>query len=471
MIIFSRRGILSGASALGFTAASGLLGTMGRAHAADTSGYKALVCLFLKGGMDCADTVLPTDKASHDALGEARGDLWSAYGVGSGTSSRDTENILALDTARGFGGRGFGLPQELRPLHDLYKAGRMALVGNVGPLVEPVTRDRMDSGTAALPPRLFSHNDQQSMWMSGGLEGRRLGWGGQFADRVAPSSGTGLTFAAITADKPETFLRGDRTRQYPGRRQGPVKLGLVEDAYRLGNGNDAAREVLRKHFASEGRQSSNMLRRDLIAGNQRTQGDNATYKAAVEGAPELATVFPDTHLGRQLATVATSISIRGTLGTSRQVFYAEMGGFDTHASQATNLPKKQREMADAVRAFDDAMIEMGLSESVTLFTASDFGRTVLGNGDGTDHGWGNHHFVIGGAVRGGEIYGELPPFDFGLQSYTKTRGRLIPDTSVDQYAATLGRWFGLSDGDMADALPNLGNFDARDLGFMVGTAA
>ena len=466
MAFISRRGILQGSAAIGFTSATGLLGGMGRAYAADTSGYKALVCLFLKGGMDSVDTVLPTDAESHSALAEARKDVFASYRVGSGESSRDIENILGLNSARDFGGRTFGLPRELSPLHDLYTSGRMAVVGNVGPLNEPTTRDQMDRQLVDVPPRLFSHNDQQSLWMSGGLEGQRFGWGGAFADRVAPVSGLGRTFASVTAGPPEGFLNADRTKQYPGRLNGPVKLEVLDNIYRVGRDRDAARARLAEHFASTSVASDNVFRRDLAASNAVTQSNNATFKEAIVGATEFTTVFPGSNVGKQLQTIAKIISIRGTLGASRQVFYAEQTGYDTHNDQSGNLPQRHTELAEAVLAFNAAMVELGLDESVTLFTGTDFGRTGLGNGNGTDHGWGSHQFVVGGAVKGGEIYGDIPPNDFGLQNYTRSRGRLIPDVSVDQYASTLGRWFGLADDEMADALPNLGSFASKDLGFM-----
>ena len=459
MTYISRRGVLRGATAIGFTSAAGLLGTMGTAHAADTSGYKALVCVFLKGGMDAMDTVLPTDAESHTALREARVDMFNQYGVGSGDSSRDIANLLPLGTARDFGGRSFGLPRELAPLHDLYAGGKMAIVGNVGPLVEPTTRTTMENKSAVVPPRLFSHNDQQSTWMTGGLEGRRIGWGGEFADRVAPLLGTAKTFASITASRPEPFLDADRTRQYPAKTSGAVKLSVVEDEWRLGGDADAARQVLADHYASRGRQSDNPLIRDLIAANTRTQDDNALFTGAIADAPLLTTVFPDTKLGRQLETVALTIAIQGTLGVSRQLFYAERGGFDTHDRQVQDLPARHGEVAEAIAAFNAAMVELGRDEEVTLFTMSDFGRTAFVNGDGTDHGWGGHHFVVGGAVRGGEIYGDIPDLDFGSERYTKSRGRMIPDMSVDQYAASLGKWFGLAGDELRNALPHLGNFD------------
>jgi len=461
MTYISRRNVLRGSAALGFMSGAGLLSRMGEAYAANTTGYKALVCVFLKGGLDGTDTILPYDTESHSALTDLRADMFRSYNVGSGSSTRDIANMLELQSARtDFGGRKFALPQELSDMHRLYTEGRMAVVGNVGPLVMPTTRTQMENKTAELPQRLFSHNDQQATWMSMGLEGHRYGWGGEFADKVAPVSGAGMTFASVTATSPDVFLNAERTRQYPARDGGPVKLKYAEEKYRLGQNADEARRILMNHFGSEGADSNNAFMTDLINSNRSGLADNNTFRDAIAGATEFTTVFPSSSLGRQLQTIAQTISIHGALGANRQLFYAATGGFDTHASQASAIAGRHSEIGPAIAAFADAMAELGMDDEVTLFTASDFGRTVVVNGDGTDHGWGGHHLVVGGAVNGGEIYGEIPAYDLGLESYTKSRGRLIPDVSVDQYAGSLGRWFGLSDAELRDALPNLGNFSS-----------
>ena len=467
MAYYTRRGVLRGATALGFASGTGLLAAMTEAGAANTTGYKALVCVFLYGGLDGADAVLPLDTESYNALRSARQDLFNIYGNSS--NSRSRSDLLALTGINTGDGRQFGLAPELAPLQQLYNQRRLAVVGNVGPLVEPTTRTTMENASAALPDRLFSHNDQQAVWMTGGLEGRRLGWGGEFADAVAPVSGMARTFTSVTAASPDAFLRGSRTAQYAGRKEGPVKLSVAVDTWRLGNKNDEARRILADHYASKSDVSDNVLMRDLIAANRRTQADNATFKEAIDGASPLTTVFPNTKLGQQLATVATTISIRGAFGVNRQMFYAAIGGFDSHDSQANDVPNLLRELGDAVAAFDAAMQELGLGDQVTLFTASDFGRTLIGNGTGTDHGWGSHHFVVGGAVQGRALYGEIPPIDFADEQYTESRGRLIPTTSVDQYAASLGKWFGLTNAELRNALPNLGNFGTAPDMFGLGS--
>ena len=189
-------------------------------------------------------------------------------------------------------------------------------------------------------------------------------------------------------------------------------------------------------------------------------------RAASATAQAIDTAFPDTQLGKQLAIVARAISIQRELGVSRQVFYTTMGSFDTHSGQTGVLPVMQQELSEAMLAFRNAMIELNVYNNVTTFTASEFGRTIRDNGDGTDHGWGGHHFVMGGAVRGGSIFGEMAPLELGGERFTKKRARLIPGIAVEQYAATLGKWFGLDGGELNAALPNLNNFNQADLGFM-----
>jgi uncharacterized protein (DUF1501 family) len=194
--------------------------------------------------------------------------------------------------------------------------------------------------------------------------------------------------------------------------------------------------------------------------------NNRAYDAALSTSSPVATVFPSSDIGGQLYAVANTIQIRQALDTNRQIFYAFMGGYDTHSGQTGTLPGLQAQLSEAITAFRTAMISMGVWDDVTLFTMSEFGRTTIDNGDGTDHGWGGHQIVTGGSVKGKAIYGDIPPPDFSSQSYTSTHGRMIPKVSVEQFAATLGTWFGLDSTELANALPNLANFNEKNLGFM-----
>lgn len=472
MANINRRAFLHSAGALGFMGGAGLLASMtgGQAHAADVTGYKALVCLFLKGGMDHADTILPYDQTSYNALQAARPGVFNAYNSANAGSSRNRANMLQLATSD-FGGRAFALPPELAPLHSLYNSGDMAVVGNVGPLIEPTTRTAMDSAGVEVPRRLFSHNDQQSTWMALDTEGSRYGWGGRFADAVLASDGTSSpTFAAISAAGNEVFLSGQNVRQFQVGSGGPRDINYLAQRFRLGSArnSDEVRSLLEAHFAATGAADGNYFLQDVAASSARAVENNRLFREQFGDGGSFAVEFPQSSLGRQLQTVAQTINIQSFLNIRRQVFFVSTGGFDTHNNQANSLPGLHAGIAEGIAAFQAAMTEIGMAGDVTLFTASDFGRTTIDNGDGTDHGWGGHHFVVGGAVNGGRIFGNLPDYELGAEYYTRSRGRLIPDVSVEQYAATLGRWFGLDDSELLAALPNLANFNERDLGFMNG---
>ena len=477
MANINRRRFLQSSSAMGFAAGTGLLAAMGSssAFAADTSGYKALVCVFFKGGLDSMDLVLPKDAASHDALADIRPGIFGAYGVGSGASSRDRANILKLNPTNSgdFGGREFGFAPEMSGLRGLFEAGNAAIIGNVGPLIEPTTRTTMDNFSAQIPDRLFSHNDQQSTWMSFGTEGTQSGWGGRFMEAALKSDGvSNPTFSAISTSGNDVFLSGDGVRQFSAP-SNPESADILRQKWRLGSGrnSDAARAVLRDHLASVGVTSQNLYGKDLIGVNSRAIENVETYKAAIENGTAVATAFPESKLGTQLKTVANTMAVRNALNVRRQIFFVSIGGFDTHDNQKNSMPNLQAEISTSITAFQAAMTELGLSDNVTLFTGSDFGRTAIDNGDGTDHGWGAHHLVVGGAVQGKKIYGAIPEYDLGAQAYTESRGRLIPSVSVEQYAATLGGWFGLDQGELNTALPNLNNFTQKDLGFLTSGSA
>jgi len=477
MTYINRRRFLQSSTAMGFATGTGLLASMSssNAFAADTSGYKALVCVFFKGGMDSLDLVLPKDVASHDALASVRPGLFGAYGVGSGTSSRDRENILKINPTNisEFGGREFGFAPEMSGLQNLFEAGDAAIIGNVGPLIEPTTRTTLDNFSARIPDRLFSHNDQQSTWMSFGPEGTQNGWGGRFIEAALKADAvSNPTFSAISTSGNDIFLSSEIVRQFSAP-SNPETADILRQEWRLGSGrnSDAARAVIRDHLASVGVSSQNLYAQDLIGANGRAIDNIETYKAAIEAGIAVSTAFPDNKLGGQLKTIANTIAVRQALNVRRQIFFISFGNFDTHDNQRNSMLNLQTQISTSIVAFQAAMVELGLSDNVTLFTGSDFGRTAIDNGDGTDHGWGGHHFVVGGAVQGKKIYGKLPEYDLGAETYTESRGRLIPSVSVEQYAATLGGWFGLNQSELDDALPNLSNFSQKDLGIFSNTSS
>ncbi|MEO1271040.1 MAG: DUF1501 domain-containing protein [Myxococcota bacterium] len=429
--------------------------------------YRALVCLFFLGGLDNYDTIIPYDGNSYNRWSSIRASM-----LASNEGYRARNTLLPLDVS-GFEGRQFALPAEMSGLHGLYTSGKAAIIGNVGPLLEPVTRASFEANTARLPPRLFSHNDQQSTWVSGSPEGgAQYGWGGLFAD-AAMMNNTAVEFSTITTGGSNLFVTGQQVSPYQITARGGSRRNLFitsrpgggeedEESFvdRLAGQPASVRERIEARFqATPG--SSNVILGDMDTSVRAATRSNARYAQSSSSAVPLQTVFPG-GLGANLRAVANAIAIREQLGVCRQIFMVGLGGFDTHSFQARALPGLQTQISESITAFQAAMEELGVSNQVTLFTASDFGRTLSVNGDGTDHGWGGHSFVVGGAVNGGTIYGQLPVADFGHE-LDAGNGRLIPSTPVDTFAATLGRWFGLNDGELATALPR---WDNSTLGFM-----
>lgn len=476
MTKLDRRTFLKAGTSAGFLAGTGALGALtgGQAFAANTSGYKAMVAIFLKGGMDHADTVLPYDQSSYDLLRSARGNLFNRYAASG--NSRERSGMLQLNplNANDLNGQQYALPPEMSGMKSIFDAGDMAILGNVGPLIEPINRATMAAKSAASPPRLFSHNDQQSTWMALAAEGEKIGWAGRFADTIAASNAAlDPTFLSISAGPNDVFLSGSTVFPFATTPNGAPTVDMIRNKNWLSGAAsyDDARSHIEAYLRTQSFAENNIYERDFTSFMHSAIDKNKAFNAAVNASVEMSSPFPSTGLGKQLQAVAAAINIRSSLGTNRQIFYVTIGGFDTHNSQTTKLPEKHAEISEAVSSFRTAMINMGAWNDVTLFTMSDFGRTTIDNGDGTDHGWGAHHFIAGGSVDGQKIYGEIPAADLTSDVFTKNRGRLIPTTSVEQYAATLGDWFGLEEAELSRALPNLSNFSTKNLGFLAGSNA
>ncbi len=428
------------------------------------SGYKALVCVFLLGGLDGNDTILPYDSESYSRYAALRSSLLQNYSnVQGGRSTRSIDRLLPLNPVNPVqDGRRFALTEELSGLHSLFEQGQAAIVANVGPLVQSVTLADYEADAPWLPKRLFSHNDQQATWMSGAPEGASLGWGGRFADAALRSGAntSGATFTTITSAANALFLTGEAARPF---QIGSNGAPLIDSLTSL-QGNPEAYALMRRHFEPDASLTNHLLERDYASAMGKSLSNNEAYNAGTTGTATLSTAFPGGPLGDQLRTVSQTIAARDALNVNRQVFFVGLGGFDTHSNQVLDLPPLQRQLDAGITAFVEAMRELGVSRDVTLFTASDFGRTLAVNGDGTDHGWGNHHFVVGDAVNGQRILGELPPYDLA-HALDAGGGRWIPTHSVEQFAAPLGRWFGLNESDLRSALPNLGNFNSSALNY------
>jgi uncharacterized protein (DUF1501 family) len=432
------------------------------AFAADTSDYKALVCVFLGGGMDGHDVLIPYDQSTNLDYENIRERLLSRLDNSpEGYASRRRENLLPLDGE--FEGRQFAFPQEMRALQELYNQGDMAVVGNVGPLIEPLIRAQFLSGARRVPPRLGSHNDASSIWMASAPEGARAGWGGRFGDiMVAANANPNATFTSVSAAGRSIFLTGEDVQAFEVDSAGALGVTHLNSTDVLGSNVFASHYDAILRDAGQTAEGLSLYGKDMSQIMGRAIDANSLLNAQLAGSGDPTTIFPTTALGSQFNVIARMIARRQGLGVGRQIFFVKAGGFDTHRNQGDDLPGRQLDVANSMRAFYDAMVELNLADQVTTFTASDFGRTLSVSGSGTDHGWGNHHMVVGGAVNGGQIYGDVPPPAFD-HDYDMGRGRLIPKISVDQYAGTLGRWFGLSDGELLDALPAYGNFDVTAL--------
>ena len=473
--MLSRRNFLAN-SAISFAGATSVLGALSTqsASAANTNGYRAIVCVMLQGGMDHADTVLPTDQASYDQLAEQRRGLFNAYGVGNagGNSSRERNNLLSLNPTNSaeFGSRRFGLPRELAEVQQMFNSGDLAIIGNVGPLVEPTDRASFSSGSARLPRALFSHNDQRSTWLSFGAEGTTVGWGGRFADAtIASDPSSNPIFAAVTAGANDVFLSGEEARPFRAASSANGAMLALNNGGILrtsGSSRTAAARAISALVTDTDLSDDSVYERDIARINRRGLENAQAYIDALSNSPANSTTFPNTRIGDQLRAVTTTISARNALNVNRQVFYVTMGGWDSHNSQTADLPRNHGQLSEALAAFRQAMIAEGVWDDVVTFTASDFGRTLNDNGDGTDHGWGGHHFVMGGSVVGQRIYGDIPPPDPDNSSYTDSRARLIPSVSVESYAETIGLWYGLNRGELRAALPNLDAFPGGTLGFL-----
>jgi uncharacterized protein (DUF1501 family) len=430
---------------------------MAEASAAGATDYKALVCVFLYGGNDYANTVVPYDASSYAAYQAARPSF--AHSRESLAATALTPATAPLDSAGV--AHEYALAPNLAPLVPLFKTGKLGVLLNVGTLVQPTTKLQYNNKSVKLPPKLFSHNDQQSVWQSSSAEGALSGWGGRMGD-LFQAGNTHSTFTCVNVSGNAVYLSGKTAVQYQVSTNGSVPLaGLKNPLF----GSAAATAALRTLITQP---RAHTLENEYNIVSKRSIEANEILTTALAATPALATVFPAANnLGDQLKLVARMIAASTALGTKRQVFFVSMGGFDNHDGMLTDHPVLMTKLGDALAAFYAATTELGVANQVTSFTASDFGRTLTGNANGSDHGWGSMHMVMGGAVNGGKFYGTAPvvanggPDDVG-------QGRLLPTTSVEQIAATVGGWLGVSDTDLLTMLPNLTNYNSsvRKLGFV-----
>lgn len=440
-------------------ASTGLLASFGgieRAMAddmANTSGYRALVCLFLAGGNNGFNTVVPAGDSGFATYSASRRNL-----------ALERSTLLGLDGTAS-DGQSYGLHPSCPELRSLFNDGRMAIISNVGTLVQPTSVLQARNETVALPTHLFSHIDQQTAWWTSIADGRaRLGWAGRMADFYNQQGYDPRLAMNISIGGANYWQEGARAIPYSLGAGGAPTLS----AYTSSHFRNGRRAELTRGLVERATTDPSLMVREFAAIHNNAADKVSLVNSALNAAGPLQTEFPpvnnDQHLAAQLRQVARCIKARAQLGDSRQIFYVNLGGFDTHNDELSRQQALLGIVSQNIARFWEAINEIGEQNNVTLFTASDFGRGLTSNGDGSDHAWGNHHFVVGGAVRGG-YYGKMPsleldgPDDVGA-------GRIVPTLSTDQYAATLANWFGVGFDALPGIFPNLVNFSTRNVGFM-----
>ncbi|HET9529274.1 MAG TPA: DUF1501 domain-containing protein [Blastocatellia bacterium] len=435
------------------------------AQRAAPTDYKALVCIFLNGGNDCNNTVVPLDTSGYQAYSSVRSSSGLAIPQGS---------LLPI-TPPSIGTQ-FGLHPGLADLHSLWSQQKLAIACNVGPLIHPMTREQYRTNSVPKPYQLFSHSDQVTQWQSSISNTRsQTGWGGRLSDLTAGFNGGNAFPMTTSVAGSNIFSIGMNARPLV---IAPAPTGLNQVLALNGFGSSAEEQARRNsmnHLRTIDRSNA------LVAATSDTTQQALDISMAFSTDPTLATVFPATTLGNQLKQVAKVMKLNQTsaqLSLERQIFFCSLGGFDTHQNQPASQEGLLTQVSQAMKAFYDATVELGIASQVTTFTLSDFGRTLQPSGSGasvgTDHGWGNHLFVMGGAVRGGDFYGVagpngtvFPTLQLGGSNDTDSRGRWIPTASVEQYAATLASWYGLAQSDLSQVFPLIGNFTSSSLGFMM----
>lgn len=410
--------------------------------------YRALVCVFLFGGNDSNNTIIPMDDASYAAYQSIRGDLALA--------GSDLVNVQSVS------GAPYAFHAKLTELAGLFSSKGLAVVANVGSLVQPLTRAQYQAQQAPIPANLFSHPDQQMQWQTSVAQGDKpTGWAGRAVDYITAQNVNSSQLPAFLSVAGNALLgTGAQTQPVtitPGR-----SLSLA--GFNSSAASQARWNALNTVLATDNGVSLAQSANETLS---HSISDAAALTAALAKATPLKTTFPKTSLGAQLSQVASIIQVQADLGMRRQIFFCSLGGFDTHTNELNTHDTLYAQLSPALAAFYEATEELGMAQNVTTFTESDFSRTFQPtSGGGSDHAWGSHHLVLGGGVQGGQIYGEFPSFELAGPDDADVRGRWIPTTSVDQYGAALCSWFGIPDSALPTVFPNAVNFNLKKLTFL-----
>ena len=449
------RATLRSVTALGAAGIMSKFGAM-NALAQSGSGYQALVCIFLSGGNDGHNTVVPIATALQN---------YSLYRQNRGGLAIAQSALLPIAN----GSDTYGLHPSLVEIQGLYNQGKAAILANVGMLVQPLTQQQYQTANSTMiPAQLFSHSDQTGQWQTGIPTGLgATGWGGRITDSVQSYNANAKFPAVASVGGCGLFCNGVSTS--------PATVPPPYSGSSSGTGMAILGGLQSGATTANGMQQLLQFNNGLLlvqAGNGIVTNGNsyANTLTGLLGSNKIKTAFPANNpLASQLLTVANVMSVQSQLGLSRQIFFCSLGSFDTHSGQVETQTPLLQQLSQAVNAFYTAISqELGIVQNVTTFTASEFGRTLSPSGsDGSDHAWGNHHFIIGGSVAGGKFYGNFPSLALGGPNDANTRGTLIPTTAVDQYGATMAQWFGVGAGSLASVFPNIGNFPSNNLGFLL----
>ncbi|MEM1264002.1 MAG: DUF1501 domain-containing protein [Pseudomonadota bacterium] len=456
--MLNRRRFLGHSCALGVagTTVATTLGQLAltREATAQQSGYRALVCILLAGGNDSYNMLVPTGTSQHDAYSAIRSDL-----------ALPRNELIGLPGAAA-NGETYGVHPGMPELATLFTNGEAAMIANVGTLLEAVDAAAIEAGTARVPVGLFSHADQINQWQTAAPADRIAdGWGGRIADRLQSVNAANGISMNISLSGTNVFQSGLNSTEYSigATGNGVVGINGYGDTDEFGQFRTESIDAL---LAID---QSSLLRREYRQRLRASIDAQSVFAGALAQATDLATTFTTSPFSQALRQIARVISVRDVLGATRQTFFVTVGGWDHHDEVINNQAMMLPAISQGLGEFRDALVELGVFTDVTTFTTSDFGRTLTSNGRGSDHGWGGHHIVMGGAVNGGEIYGDYPllatnsPLDVG-------RGIYIPTTAVDEYFAELALWFGVGTNDIDYVLPNLRAFytpgTPPPLGFM-----
>jgi uncharacterized protein (DUF1501 family) len=418
--------------------------------------YRALVCIFMNGGNDGNNTVVDLNQYNQYA---------AARGVDLAISQA---SLLPVSPA---GGGSYGFHPNLTQLRDLFNLNKLAVISNVGPLVEPLTKTTYQNGTGKKPLQLFSHSDQVGLFQTAiSNVVSQTGWGGRITDKLKGLNGSATFPPNISIAGINLLLTGVNTGQLAVADSNTTLANVLQLIMTGTNSEVNSRTASFNELRNYDRNFT------LIKASSDTRTSAIQTDQALSNVnPVLQTVFPtNTSIGRQLLQVARLIKAStdpaAGINMKRQIFFCQIGGFDTHSSQIGGQVTLLSQVSAAMRAFYDATVELGVANNVTTFTLSDFSRTLQPAGSGaqagSDHAWGNHHFIMGGSVLGGRFYGTYPTLALNGPDDTDTRGRWIPTTSVEQYAATLATWYGLAPVDLAGVFPLIGRFATPTLPFM-----